>query len=169
MVNNENINITAYENKVCKDSEDIFNKEFHDKVDIYLNALDNIDARKYMDNQAIKYEKPLIDSGTMGSSGNVQVVIPHLTETYGSTTDPDDQTKIPVCTIKSFPYKSEHTIQWARELFENEFIIIPNLIEKYKKNDYEELGKINEVDRNLLLKQLTKYINFGFGFYKKKM
>jgi hypothetical protein len=42
MVNNENINITAYENKVCKDSEDIFNKEFHDKVDIYFrNQLDD--------------------------------------------------------------------------------------------------------------------------------
>jgi ubiquitin-activating enzyme E1 len=158
MVNNDNINIIVYENKICKESEDIFNKEFHDNIDIYLNALDNIDARKYMDNQAIKYEKPLIDSGTMGSSGNVQVVIPHLTETYGSTTDPDDQTKIPICTLKSFPYKPEHTIQWARELFENEFIVIPNLIEKYRDN--EELYKLNEVDRNLLLKQLTKYINF---------
>ena len=158
MVNNDNINIKVYENKVCKESEDIFNKEFHNKVDIYLNALDNIDARKYMDKQAIKYEKPLIDSGTMGSNGNVQVVIPYLTETYGSTTDPDDQTKIPICTIKSFPYKPEHTIQWARELFENEFIVIPNLIEKYRDN--EELSKLNEIDRNILLKQLTKYINF---------
>jgi ubiquitin-activating enzyme E1 len=161
MINNEDVNIIAYENKVCKETENIFNKEFHDKIDIYLNALDNIDARKYMDNQAIKYEKPLIDSGTMGSSGNVQVVIPHLTETYGSTTDPDDDAKIPICTIKSFPYKPEHTIQWARELFENEFIVIPNLIEKYRDN--EELNKLNEVDRNIILKQLIKYINFGIN------
>jgi ubiquitin-activating enzyme E1 len=156
--NNEDINIIAYENKVCNETEDIFNKEFHNKIDIYLNALDNIDARKYMDKQSIKYEKPLIDSGTLGSSGNVQVVIPHLTESYGSTTDPDEEAKIPICTIKSFPYKPEHTIQWARELFENEFIVIPNLIEKYRNN--QELNKLNEVDKNILLKQLTKYINF---------
>jgi len=88
-----------------------------------LNALDNVDARIYMDSQAIKYSKPIIDSGTMGSKGNVQVIIPHLTESYGNSKDPEEKTGIPICTIKSFPYKPEHTIQWARELFETEFNI----------------------------------------------
>jgi len=156
MINN--INVIVYENKVCEESENIFNEEFHNSIDIYMNALDNVEARNYMDKQSIKYEKPLIDSGTMGGSGNIQVIIPYLTETYGSTKDPEDVTKIPICTLKSFPYKQEHTIQWARELFENEFTVIPNLIEKYR--DENELRKLNEIDRNIILKQITKYINF---------
>jgi ubiquitin-activating enzyme E1 len=122
MYNDKNIKITPYELKLCKETETTFNSTFyHNNVDIILNALDNIEARKYVDQQSIKYSKPLIDSGTMGTKGNVQVILPFITDTYGSMEDPDDNKGIPICTIKSFPYKNEHTIQWARELFEQEF------------------------------------------------
>ena len=122
MYDDKDIKITPYELKLCKDTETTFNSAFyHNNVDIILNALDNIEARKYVDQQAIKYSKPLIDSGTMGTKGNVQVILPFITDTYGSMEDPDDNKGIPICTIKSFPYKNEHTIQWARELFEQEF------------------------------------------------
>jgi len=144
--------------KICLETENIFDKQFHSKIDVYLNALDNMDARIYMDNQAIKYSKPLIDSGTMGSKGNVQVIVPLLTETYGSSKDPDEIAGIPICTIKSFPYKPAHTIQWARELFETEFNQIPNLLNKYKNHDL--LEKINDSDAKNLLKQLYKYNGF---------
>lgn len=33
-----------------------------------------------------------------------QVVIPHLTESYASSADPDEEA-IPLCTIKTFPYQ----------------------------------------------------------------
>lgn len=36
-----------------------------------------------MDRRCIYYRLPLIDSGTMGTKGNTQVVYPHLTESYG--------------------------------------------------------------------------------------
>ncbi len=43
-----------------------------------------------------------------------KVIVPFLTESYGSSRDPPDA-DIPFCTLKSFPYNIEHTIQWARE------------------------------------------------------
>lgn len=156
---NPDIEIIGLKYKMCHDTENYFNKEFHKNIDIYLNALDNVDARIYMDKMAMKYSKPLIDSGTMGSKGNVQVIIPHLTESYGSSTDPEEKTGIPICTIKAFPYKPEHTIQWARELFESEFNLIPNIINKYK--NINELEKINDLEASQLLKQLYKYIQFS--------
>lgn len=155
---NPDVEIIGLDQKMCSETENYFNSEFHSNIDIYLNALDNVDARIYMDSMAIKYSKPLIDSGTMGSKGNVQVVIPHLTESYGSSKDPDEKAGIPICTIKAFPYRPEHTIQWARELFETEFNLIPSLITKYK--NLEELNKINDADSKQLLKQLYKYNNF---------
>jgi ubiquitin-activating enzyme E1 len=156
---NLDTNVQTYELKVCKESENIFTEKFHNQIDVYLNALDNVDARLYVDNLAIKYTKPLIDSGTMGSKGNVQVIIPHLTESYGSTKDPDDSVNagIPICTIKSFPYKQAHTIQWARELFETEFNEIPN---KINKIDIRHLDKLNTSEINTMVKQLTKYKDF---------
>jgi ubiquitin-activating enzyme E1 len=155
---NPDTQVHVLKQKICEETSNIFDKDFHSKIDIYLNALDNVDARVYMDTQAIKYSKPLIDSGTMGSKGNVQVIIPHLTESYGSSKDPEEKAGIPICTIKSFPYKPEHTIQWARELFETEFVQIPNFLNKYKNN--KELEKLNDSDTKNLIKQLYKYYDF---------
>ena len=155
---NPDTNVCALKYKMCAETENIFNDEFHSGIYTYLNALDNVEARNYVDSMAIRYSKPLIDSGTLGSKGNVQVVLPYLTESYSSTKDPEEKTGIPICTIKSFPYKPEHTIQWARELFETEFNQIPNLIAKY--SNYDELLKINDSDSKILLKQLYKYDGF---------
>lgn len=159
---NPDVEVISLKQKMCSDTEDYFDDKFHSGIDIYLNALDNVDARIYMDTQAIKYSKPLIDSGTMGSKGNVQVIIPNLTETYGSSKDPDEKVGIPICTLKAFPYKPEHTIQWARELFETEFNQIPQFLNKYKNKI--ELANINDADSRQLLKQLHKYENFEINY-----
>lgn len=155
---NPDVEVISLSQKMCTDTENYFNDSFHSGIDIYLNALDNVDARTYMDTQAIKYSKPLIDSGTMGSKGNVQVIIPNLTESYGSSKDPDEKAGIPICTLKAFPYKPEHTIQWARELFETEFNQIPQFLNKYKNQT--DLTNINDADSKQLLKQLYKYTDF---------
>ena len=159
---NPDTTVRVLKQKICSETENIFNESFHSKIDIYLNALDNVDARIYMDSIAIKYSKPLIDSGTMGSKGNVQVILPYLTESYGSTKDPDEKSGIPICTIKSFPYKPEHTIQWARELFETEFNQIPSMLDKYKS--FNELSKLNDSDAKNLLKLIYKYDGFKLTF-----
>jgi len=163
----KNIKISAYEHKLCKETETVFNAQFYSNVDVILNALDNVEARKYVDQQAIKYSKPLIDSGTMGTKGNVQVILPYLTETYGTMEDPDDDKGIPICTIKSFPYKNEHTIQWARELFEQEFTFMHINEGRCTVNEgrctvNEGKCTINENNEDIdtIYKQYYKYENF---------
>ena len=39
----------------------------------------------YMDRRCVYYRKPLLESGTLGTKGNVQVILPFLTESYGSS------------------------------------------------------------------------------------
>lgn len=63
-----------------------------------------------MDRRCVFYEKPLLESGTLGTKGNTQVVIPHLTESYSSSQDPPEK-QAPVCTVKNFPHAIEHTIE----------------------------------------------------------
>ena len=93
---------------------------FFENLDGVANALDNIDARTYMDRRCVYYRKPLLESGTLGTKGNVQVVIPFLTESYASSQDPPEKS-IPICTLKNFPNAIEHTLQWARDEFEGLF------------------------------------------------
>jgi ubiquitin-activating enzyme E1 len=63
-----------------------------------------------MDQRCVFYEKPLLESGTLGTKGNTQVIIPHLTESYASSQDPPEK-EAPSCTIKNFPNAIQHTIQ----------------------------------------------------------
>ena len=117
---NPNLNIEAHVNRVGPDTEHVYNDEFFEKLDGVCNALDNIDARIYMDRRCVYYHIPLIESGTLGTKANVQVVKPNLTESYSSTQDPPEKS-IPICTLKNFPNAIEHTLQWARDTFEGVF------------------------------------------------
>lgn len=98
----------------------IFGDAFFDGIDGVTNALDNVAARQYMDQRCVYYEKPLLESGTLGTKANVQVVLPHITESYSSSQDPPEKSH-PSCTIKNFPNMIEHTIAWGKERFEEFF------------------------------------------------
>ena len=117
---NPNINIEVFNLRVSVDTEDTFNDEFWSNIDIVVNALDNINSRFYIDSKCVWYLKPLLESGTLGVKGNVQVIIPYLTQCYSDSADPAEES-IPLCTLKNFPFEIEHTIQWARDLFSGIF------------------------------------------------
>lgn len=82
----------------------------HQALSGVCNALDNVQARLYVDQRCIYYQKSLLESGTLGAKGNVQLVVPRLTESYGSSRDPPEKS-IPVCTLKNFPNEISHCIQ----------------------------------------------------------
>lgn len=128
---NPDTNVIAHENKVGKETLGVYGWKFFDKVDVVANALDNVDARLFVDSLCVKYNKPLLESGTLGTKGSVQCVIPDLTESYGSLQDPPEQS-IAVCTLKLFPYKFEHVVQYARDLFEGFFNRIPSNLAKVR-------------------------------------
>jgi len=117
---NPRMNITALQEKVASDTEHIFGDKFYDKLSGVCTALDNIEARLYVDQRCVFYHLPMLESGTLGTKGNTQVVVPGLTENYGATRDPPEKS-IPVCTLKNFPNQIQHTLQWARDYFEGEF------------------------------------------------
>jgi ubiquitin-activating enzyme E1 len=113
--------IVTLRDRVGQDTEEIFNEDFWNQLDGVTNALDNVDARTYVDRRCVFFRKPLLESGTLGTKGNTQVILPFKTESYSSSQDPPEQS-FPMCTLRSFPNKIEHTIAWARELFEGYFI-----------------------------------------------
>ncbi|KAJ8259163.1 hypothetical protein COCON_G00181750 [Conger conger] len=117
---NPSIRICSHQNRVGPDTERVYDDEFFESLDGVANALDNVDARMYMDRRCVYYRKPLLESGTLGTKGNVQVVMPFLTESYSSSQDPPEKS-IPICTLKNFPNAIEHTLQWARDEFEGLF------------------------------------------------
>lgn len=129
---NNAVKVQCHTSKVGDNEENTpFNDKFWSKkVSVVMNALDNVEARLFMDGQCVANEKPLVDAGTLGSKGNVQVVVPHQSESYGSSADPPEPA-IPVCTLKNFPYQISHTIQWGRDLFDGLFVRRPKQANQY--------------------------------------
>eukprot|EP00521_Asterionellopsis_glacialis_P013787 CAMPEP_0195302948 /NCGR_PEP_ID=MMETSP0707-20130614/31965_1 /TAXON_ID=33640 /ORGANISM="Asterionellopsis glacialis, Strain CCMP134" /LENGTH=1157 /DNA_ID=CAMNT_0040366337 /DNA_START=74 /DNA_END=3547 /DNA_ORIENTATION=- len=131
---NPKIKVEVHTSKVGVEDHGPFTDEFWSEgMDIILNALDNVEARLYMDSQCVTNRKALIDAGTLGSKGNVQVVVPGKSESYGSSADPPEPA-IPVCTLKNFPYAISHTIQWGRDLIEGLFQRRPTQANEYAKS-----------------------------------
>jgi ubiquitin-activating enzyme E1 len=122
--------IETMSEKVGPDTEHIFNENFWNNLDAVTNALDNVEARTYVDRRCVFFRKPLLDSGTLGTKGNVQVILPHITESYSSSQDPPERS-FPMCTLRSFPNKIEHTIAWAREMFDAFFVKGPEIVNLY--------------------------------------
>ena len=130
---NPAVKIETHTSKVGDSDSGPFDSRFWSKgIHVVLNALDNVEARLYMDAQCVSNQKALVDSGTLGSKGNVQVVVPHLSESYASSADPPDPS-IPVCTLKNFPYSISHTIQWGRDQFDGMFVRRPEQAKRYAK------------------------------------
>jgi len=159
-VMNADLAITAHENRVGSDSEHVYNYSFWNGLTAVCTALDNVSARLYVDAQCVFYRKPLLESGTLGTKGNTQIVVPNLTESYGSTRDPEEK-GVPICTLKNFPNKIEHTIQWARDDFEGEFTHIVKdinrfleegdtyLAELHSNNPSEEVTTLQNIKKHL--------------------
>eukprot|EP01116_Phalansterium_solitarium_P005095 TRINITY_DN1640_c0_g1_i4.p1 TRINITY_DN1640_c0_g1~~TRINITY_DN1640_c0_g1_i4.p1 ORF type:complete len:1025 (+),score=498.95 TRINITY_DN1640_c0_g1_i4:192-3266(+) len=130
---NPDVRVKAYSSRVGAETENFFNQKFYEALDGVCNALDNVEARMYMDSQCVFYKKFLLESGTLGTKGNTQVVVPFLTESYASSRDPPEK-GIPLCTLHHFPNLIEHTIQWARDIFEGLYRNQAETVNSYLSN-----------------------------------
>lgn len=114
---NPSLKIQALQNRVSPETETVFDDAFWESIDVVINALDNVNARLYVDSRCVYFQKPLLESGTLGTKCNTQVVVPHLTENYGASRDPPEK-QAPMCTVHSFPHNIHHCLTWARSEFE---------------------------------------------------
>lgn len=130
---NKHLNQQSYKLRVGAENEVIFNDDFWEGLDVVINAVDNVHARLYVDSRCVFYYKPLLESGTLGTKCNSQIILPGLTQSYGETSDPPEES-IPLCTLKNFPHQIEHTIQWGRDYFEGNFVEGPAECKKYLEN-----------------------------------
>lgn len=171
---NPEVNIEAHLNRMGPETEHVYNGKFFDSLDGVANALDNIPARLYVDGRCVLFNKSLLESGTLGTKGNVQVVVPHVTESYGVSQDPPEQS-VPVCTIKNFPNAIEHCIQFSRDQFEGIFdqdirntLNYINDPEKIKKLSTSELITISNSIKTVITdapKTFDDCINRAFNMW----
>lgn len=113
---NKAVNIVAYHSNI-KDPQ--FSIEWFSGFTIVFNALDNLEARRHVNKMCLAADVPLIESGTTGFNGQVQVIKKGVTACYDCT--PKETPKsFPVCTIRSTPSQPIHCIVWGKSYLLNE-------------------------------------------------
>nr|XP_056713428.1 ubiquitin-like modifier-activating enzyme 7 [Euleptes europaea] len=127
---NPYVTITAEQNQVGPDTECYYGDEFFLGLDGVATALDSLQARAYVGKRCTQYRKPLLDSGTLGTRGHVQALVPFLTEAYGHAEDQDEE-EYPLCTLRHFPTTIQHTLQWARDQFDGLFRMAAETVNKF--------------------------------------
>ena len=156
---NNSFNCENLQYLVNRETENIFDENFWKKQDYIILAVDNVEARKYIQEQCKIYNKILIDSGTTGTQANSQVIIPHKTNDYRAPQEKQDN--IPVCTLKNFPYLISHCIVWSKETFNDYFVVILKELKMFienKENYYKYLNNQGvPSDQIPKLKEVMKY------------
>lgn len=113
---NPDANITAYHANI-KDAQ--FGVEWFRGFTLVFNALDNLEARRHVNKMCLAADVPLIESGTTGFNGQVQVIKKGVTACYDCS--PKETPKsFPVCTIRSTPSQPIHCIVWGKSYLLNE-------------------------------------------------
>ncbi|EOY34575.1 Ubiquitin-activating enzyme 1 isoform 1 [Theobroma cacao] len=140
---NPQLKIEALQNRVGPETENVFNDTFWENLTVVINALDNVNARLYVDQRCLYFQKPLLESGTLGAKCNTQMVIPHLTENYGASRDPPEK-QAPMCTVHSFPHNIDHCLTWARSEFEGLLEKTPAEVNAYLSNPVEYAASMRD-------------------------
>ncbi|KAK0389805.1 hypothetical protein NLU13_3378 [Sarocladium strictum] len=107
---NPKVKIDAHHANI-KDSQ--FDVPWFKRFTIVFNALDNLEARRHVNKMCLAADVPLVESGTTGFNGQVQVIKKGVTACYDCT--PKETPKsFPVCTIRSTPSQPIHCIVWGK-------------------------------------------------------
>jgi len=138
---NDGLTVRSLEMFVGPKTEDYFNDQFWLALSGVCNALDNMEARNYVDSCCVRYDKSLLESGTMGTSGNVDTVAPGKTRTYRDGGNAAAGGGIPMCTLRNFPHLTDHCIEWARDQFAANFVKLPKTVEKVVADPAEFVEK----------------------------
>lgn len=149
---NKYIRINAYDQEMSAQTEGVFEMNTNElllQIDGVCNALDNVEARIYIDSRCHTFcSWPVIESGLEGLKGNVQVIYPGITERYSGVKVV--QKSYNSCTVKSFPSIFPHTVQWAQEHF------IQLFCENNFYKTFHNLDQTGHPD----IKDIINFINF---------
>ncbi|GAV26988.1 hypothetical protein PMKS-000449 [Pichia membranifaciens] len=109
---NHTSKLVSYHGSVL--DKNMFPLSFFQQFNVIYNALDNLEARFYVNRICLYLNIPLYESGTTGLKGQVQPIYPSLSECFHCVPKETPKT-FPVCTIRSTPSKPVHCITWAKD------------------------------------------------------
>ncbi|KAJ1525915.1 hypothetical protein ONE63_009104 [Megalurothrips usitatus] len=114
---NPDVNIVAHHDSIIKPE---YSVNYFKQFKMVLNALDNRAARNHVNRMCLAADIPLIESGTAGYDGQVELIKKGMTKCYECEPKAAQKT-FPGCTIRNTPSEPIHCIVWGKHLFNQLF------------------------------------------------
>lgn len=146
------VKVTSYNRPIQE-----FRREWYRNFDIIIAGLDNVEARKWLNETlcdlvrlgpdgSIDYDTviPLIDGGTEGFGGQARLFLPRMSSCFECSLDslPAGNNHFHLCTIANIPRIPEHCIAWAL------YLRWPLLCEFNSVDDYKLYEAKDPDDKN---------------------
>ncbi|KAI5955543.1 UBA2 [Candida theae] len=130
-----------------------FPLEWWQQFDYIYNALDNIEARSYVNSMCLLLKTPFMESGTEGYNGHVSPILPYNSACFDCQTHVPPKT-YPVCTIRSTPSLPVHCITWAKEF------LFYQLFDEQESSSFTDADAIaKETDNDAEIENLAQEAN----------
>ena len=155
---NKDMNIQDFQLFINDETRDIFNDEFIEKQNILFSAVDNIQARKYLDNLATFFGKIYMNSGTEGTKANSDIYYPNESICLNDLKFIEKK-KIPQCTLRSSPSTIEHCIELGKTIFEELFEECIKNIKLILEDKDEFYNILFNKERSILYLDIEKFKN----------
>lgn len=158
---NPSVNCIDKQIKIEENSEEILPNKFFTDQDIIFTCVDNLETRKYFDQRNIFLKKIHIDTGTIGTKGHSQIMVPNKTTNFNDMEDFDTEYNN---ILHNFPSQIEDCIEWGKfkftEYFNENFKIINTLMDNLD-NFPEEISQVKNFckENELLLLEKIIFIN----------
>ncbi len=155
---NPNVKLEAHHANI-KDAQ--FNVEWFRQFTIVFNALDNLEARRHVNKMCLAANIPLIESGTTGFNGQVQVIKKGLTACYDCTPKVTPKS-FAVCTIRSTPSQPIHCIVWGKSYLLSE-VFGASEVEAKELDHTEDSENAQEIEKLRQEAEALKRIRDSMG------
>lgn len=115
-----------------------FTVKYFGSFDVVILALDNQEARSYVNWNCMAAGVLMVDAGTNGFKGQATIHLRGLTRCYDCLNKEKPKT-FQVCTIRTTPSKPIHCLIWAKHIFE--------LLFSGNKEDNPLIDMLNEISK----------------------
>ena len=175
---NKFLKIKVFKQKVNYENENIFTDEIWDSLDLVINTSNDNETKSYLKTKSVFHLKNYYDSLVQENECETHILKP-LQNCYKKRI----KSKI-ISNDKFFPYKMEHCVKWAinifKEIFETNSLLfsnyfknnektknfMENLSDKYLYSRYK-LRDLNNFVKIFENPYLESYVKFGIKIYQR--
>lgn len=135
---NPSIDLKTYPHFINEETKSIFTDSWFQQFDAVFSMVDSYAARIYIEKRCAPLKIPNFTGGISKTEADWQTICPGFTPRYNVVVSNNENSfGAPSCTLKLFPHRPEHCIEWAHHQLNR----VLHRVQKQKMKNFDECIK----------------------------